>query len=196
MTRLRLGIDLDGVVVDFNSGWIRLYNEEFGAGIRPEDAVMWSSPTALADFDTMSQFWRWARDCSRGSSLFRHLDPYPGALGAVEALADDHDIVIVTTKPDYAVEDTMAWLADHDVPTTEVHIVDDKTTVPCDVYLEDSDHNLAALSRHRREAVVCRYVRPWNRHHEGTVPVADWEQFGTVVQHVAAEIGGGDHDGG
>ena len=28
---LRLGIDLDGVIADFNTGWIRLYNQEFGA---------------------------------------------------------------------------------------------------------------------------------------------------------------------
>lgn len=191
MDRMRLGIDLDGVIVDFNAGWIRLYNAEFDGDLRPEDAVTWSAPTALTAFETMSHFWRWARDCSQGSSLFRHLEPYPGALAAVERLARDHDIVIVTTKPSYAVEDTMAWLADHEVPTTEVHIVDDKTTVDCDVYLDDSDSNLAALNRHRRDAVVCRFVRPWNRHHEGTVPVEDWDQFRQVVDRASAELGRG-----
>lgn len=191
MVRLRLGIDMDGVIVDFNAGWIRLYNEEFGDDLRPEDAVMWSSPTALTAFETMGQFWRWARDCSHGASLFRHLDPYPGALDAVDRLAGDHDIVIVTTKPRYAVEDTMAWLADHEVPATEVHIVDDKTTVDCDVYLDDSDDNIVALGHHRRDAVVCRFVRPWNRHHEGTVPVEDWGQFEHVVERVAAAFDDG-----
>ncbi len=51
----------------------------------------------------------------------------------------------MTTKPHFAVHDTFEWLAQHRVPTTEVHIVDDKTTVDCDVYLDDADHNLSAL---------------------------------------------------
>ena len=35
---MRLGIDLDGVVADFNAGWITRYNTDFGTAI-PLDAV-------------------------------------------------------------------------------------------------------------------------------------------------------------
>ena len=30
---MRLGIDLDGVVADFNAGWISRYNREFEANL-------------------------------------------------------------------------------------------------------------------------------------------------------------------
>ena len=50
------------------------------------------------------------------------------------------NIIILTTKPNFAVDDTHDWLELHGVPTREVHILDDKTTVDCHVYLDDADH--------------------------------------------------------
>ena len=110
---VRLGIDLDGVVADFNSGWVTRYNEEFGTDI-PLDAMRaWNGIPSLTHFRDMGEFWRWARDHG-GHSMFRHLETYPGA---VETLSDlrrkGHDVVILTSKPNWAVHDTFAWIADH-----------------------------------------------------------------------------------
>lgn len=174
---LRLGIDLDGVVADFNAGWIPLYNERFGAGLAVEDVVAWNSPVNLTHFTSMSQFWRWSATAGNGASIFRILDPFPGAIETLDRLARRHHVVIVTTKPAFAIHDTYAWLAEHRVPTTEVHIVDDKTTVSCDVYLEDADHNLDDLRASHPDAVVCRFVRPWNRSHDGVVDISAWRDF-------------------
>ena len=180
-TRRRLGIDLDGVVADFNAGWISRYNEHFGTELTPEHVDVWDAPTLLTHFTDMSEFWRWARTSGEGASIFRILQPYRGAVEALDRLAASHDIVIVTTKPRFAVHDTFEWLAEHRIPTTEVHIVDDKTTVECDVYLDDADHNLSALSASHPGATVCRYVRPWNAPHEGVVDVDGWSEFERIV---------------
>lgn len=177
----RLGIDLDGVVADFNAGWIRLYNAEFGASLRTADVAMWNAPVLLTHFASMSQFWRWAARAADGASIFRVLDPYPGALDALHRLAAEHSIIIVTTKPRFAVDDTFEWLEEHALPTQEVHIVDHKPLVDCDVYLEDADHNLAALHDERPDSIVCRYVRPWNRARDGLVDVSGWVDFEHVV---------------
>jgi 5'(3')-deoxyribonucleotidase len=179
---LRLGIDLDGVVADFNAGWIPRYNESFGTSLTVEDVDRWNSPVRLTHFTSMSQFWKWSATVADGGSIFRVLEPYPGAIDALQRLARRHNVVIITTKPSFAVHDTFAWLADHRVPTTEVHIVDDKASVSCDVYLEDADHNLEELrDAHRRSAIVCRFVRPWNHPHAGVVDVVDWAAFESVV---------------
>ena len=75
---LRLGIDLDGVVADFNSGWINRYNSDFEAAI-PFDAVdAWDGIPSLTHFRHMGEFWTWAKDHG-GSTMFRHLETYPGA---------------------------------------------------------------------------------------------------------------------
>ena len=179
--RLRLGIDLDGVVADFNAGWIERYNDQFGTTLLPEHVDIWDAPTLLTHFTNMSEFWSWARTAGGGASIFRILQPYHGAIEALERLSRRHHIVIVTTKPRFAIHDTFEWLAEHRIPTSEVHIVDDKSSVGCDVYLDDADHNIEALVAARPDALVCRYVRPWSRPHPGAVDVMGWAEFEAQV---------------
>lgn len=179
---MRLGIDLDGVVADFNAGWMRLHAEEFGSELRPEMVDSWNGLHAIGGFDDMREFWSWAAPKEHRRSIFRHLEPYPTAVDSLRSLArQGHRIVIVTTKPAWARTDTFRWLADHDVPTTEVHISDRKSEVPCDVYLDDAPHVLEELVAQRPDSVTCRFVRPWNRPVAGATDVLDWEGFAEVV---------------
>ncbi len=190
MDTLRLGIDLDGVVADFNHGWTTRYNRDFphelprlGGELTADDVVEWNAPTALSHFPTMSAFWKWAETCAEGRSLFHGLDPYEGALDALHDLRGaGHHLVILTTKPHFSIHDTYDWLARHRVPSTEIHILDDKTQVECDVYLDDANHNLEALHAAHPDAAVCRYVRPWNTPVAGTIDVYDWADFQAVVR--------------
>jgi 5'(3')-deoxyribonucleotidase len=179
--RLRLGIDLDGVVADFNAGWIAKYNESFGTRLTPDHVDVWDAPTVLTHFTDMGEFWTWARSSGGGASIFRVLEPYHGAVEALGRLQRRHDVVIVTTKPSFAIHDTYAWIAEYRIPTREVHIVDDKSAVDCDVYLDDADHNLERLLRQRPQARVCRFVRPWNHPHDGAVDVHTWDDFESLV---------------
>lgn len=179
---MRLGIDLDGVVADFNAGWIRLHRDEFGSELHPEMVVTWDGLHELGGFADMRAFWRWARGNADRPSIFRHLDPYPGALETLHRLdRAGHAIVIVTTKPRWARVDTLRWLADHDVPTAEVHMTNRKHEVVCDVYLDDAPHVLHDLVRYRPGSVVCRFVRPWNEPVDGAVDISGWEDFHGVV---------------
>ncbi len=180
--RLRLGIDLDGVVANFNEGWINRYNRDFGADLNVDQVVEWDAPTQLTHFAGMREFWDWARTCGEGKSLFRPLGTYPDALDSLEELhRSGHRIVILTTKPNFAIHDTYEWLAQNEIPTTEVHIVEDKTAVDCDIYLDDADHNLEALRLTRPGSTVCRFVRPWNSPADGLVDVVDWPSFVEIV---------------
>jgi 5'(3')-deoxyribonucleotidase len=184
---MRLGIDLDGVVADFNQGWVDRYNRDFGASVKVEEIVEWDAPVGLTHFRAMSEFWEWARTCGEGKSVFRPLLPYPSAVEALTELErDGHEIVILTTKPQFAIQDTYEWLAEHRVPASEVHIVTDKTTVACDFYVDDADHNLASLVAARPAAMVCRYVRPWNHPHPGAIDVVDWQGIKDVLVTAAS----------
>lgn len=182
---MRLGIDLDGVVADFNTGWIRRYNAEFGADIAFDAVASWDGILPLTHFRHMGDFWTWARE-HEGGSLFRHLDPYPDALPVLERLARHHEIVVLTTKPPWAVHDTFAWIADHRLPTREVHVLEEKWQIPCDVYLDDAPHVLRTLVELRPESVVVRFVRPWNGPVPGARDVDSWPTFEATV----ASLGG------
>jgi 5'(3')-deoxyribonucleotidase len=177
---LRLGIDMDGVVADFNAGWIERYDREFGAELHPDHVVGWDELHRLTGFDTMERFWEWAR--GDGRSVFRDLPPIPGALETLRDLATRHRIVIITARFDWAIGDTLAWLAEHDVLAREVHFQAAKYLVPCDVYLDDSPYQVEALARERPDRIVCRKVTPWNRPLPGVGVVDDWAEFRGVVQ--------------
>jgi len=179
----RLGIDLDGVVVDFSGGWVARYNAEFGANIAVEDVVTWGAPRELTHFPSMSKFWSWARTCGDGRSLFHVLEPYEGALVGLDALvAAGHDLVIVTTKPSFAIKDTHEWLIRHQVPAVEVHIVDDKAAVSCDVYVDDAMHNLESYRRRRPDAVTVRWVQPWNSAVPGAIDATTWAEIAVIAR--------------
>jgi 5'(3')-deoxyribonucleotidase len=181
---LRLGIDLDGVVADFNAGWIERYNREYGAELHPDHVVGWDELHHLTGFDTMERFWAWAR--GDGRSVFRDLPPMPGALDALRELAQRHRIVIITARFDWAIGDTLAWLAEHGVLAREVHFQAAKHEVACDIYLDDSPYQIEALARERPDRTVCRQVTAWNRPLPGVVDVHSWPEFQDVVRGVEA----------
>ena len=185
MKSLRLGIDLDGVVADFNAGWIDRYNTEFDTEV-PLDAVQaWDGLHTLTHFANNREFWRWAQGHG-GGSIFRHLDLYRGALETLEALAEaGHQNVIITSKPRWAIHDTYAWLAEKRIPTREVHITETKWLVPCDVYLDDAPHQIRRLVSERPEATVCRFVRSWNEPVDHAVDVCSWDGFRRVVSNLS-----------
>jgi 5'(3')-deoxyribonucleotidase len=181
---LRLGIDLDGVVADFNRGWIDRYNRDFGASLHPDQVIGWDELHALTAFRSMAEFWAWAR--GEGRSIFRDLQPMPGALESLRALAADHRIAIITARYDWAISDTLAWLAEQGILAREVHFVADKTSVPCDIYLDDAPHQLAALTVAHPGATVCRRVAAYNRPLPGATDVHTWDEFRDLVATVAA----------
>lgn len=186
-TALRLGIDLDGVVADFNAGWTDLHNAEFGGSLTADLVTSWDGLHAVGGFGDMNEFWTWAAPGEERRSVFRHLELVAGALDTLRALdRAGHRIVIVTTKPDWAIHDTFHWLADNGVPTREVHLTDTKHEVDCDVYLDDSPVVLPDLVRHRPAATVCRFVRAWNAPVEGTQDISSWRDFHALVMAQAA----------
>jgi 5'(3')-deoxyribonucleotidase len=180
--RLRLGIDLDGVVADFNGGWIARYNQDFGARLHPDQVVGWDALHALTAFGSMADFWDWAR--GDGRSVFRDLPPLPGAIEMLHELASEHRIAIITARFDWAIADTLAWLAEHGVLAREVHFLAAKQDVACDIYLDDAPYQLEALRRARPQATVCRRVAAYNRPVLGVTDVQSWSEFGDVVASV------------
>lgn len=184
---MRLGIDLDGVVANFTEGWMSFYNRQFDTNLVFADSQRWEDVIDLTHFEDMDQFWDWSSDLD-GRSIFWHLEPYPGAIEALRDLADQgHRVVILTQKPSFAIADTHEWVARHGIPAAEIHIIDAKWAIDCDVYLDDGPHMIPRLVRHRPDRVVCRYVRAWNDPVEGAVDVHDFDEFRDVVARLSGD---------
>jgi 5'(3')-deoxyribonucleotidase len=185
---LRIGIDMDGVLADFNTGWMTRYNSEFDTLLEASMVRQWDDIHALTHFESMAAFWAWAQ--GDGRSTFRDAPPLPGAIEAIIRIGQRHRVAIVSSKFDWAIPDSLAWLADHRVPAREVHFLWDKALAGCDIYLDDAPHHLRELTARLPEATVCRMVHPWNDPIPGVVDVHDWAEFENVVEDVAHRIGG------
>ncbi len=72
---------MDGVLADFNAGWMRRYNADFEAQLHPSMVVTWDGLHRLTHFESMVDFWDWARGDEH--STFRDAPALPGAVEAV-----------------------------------------------------------------------------------------------------------------
>jgi 5'(3')-deoxyribonucleotidase len=177
---MRLGIDLDGVVANFNAGWTRRYNHDYGTSLEPDMVQTWDAFVPLTHFKSNSEFWEWARN-DGGPGLFRDLPVFPEAIESLTRLSGNHEIVVITTKPPWAYAETFAWIADSGIPTREVHITGRKWEVDCDVYLDDGPHNLEHLILERPDRTICRFIRPWNEPLTGAIDIDSWDTFEALV---------------
>ena len=185
---MRLGIDLDGVVANFTKGWMTFYNRDFGADLEVEDSRAWNDLVELTHFNNIGEFWDWASDVD-GHSVFWHLETFPGSVEALHELSQDgHEIVIITTKPRFAIEDTHSWLESNDIPRDEVHILGKKWTIDCEIYLDDGPYVLPGLLKHRPDRTVCRYIRPWNEAIPPAIDVRNFDDFRNVVRETSARL--------
>ena len=72
---IRIGIDMDGVLADFNTGWMTRYNRDFGTSLDASMVQQWDGLYRLTHFGSMAQFWAWAQ--GDGRSTFRDAPPLP-----------------------------------------------------------------------------------------------------------------------
>lgn len=163
-TRPRLGVDLDGVIVDFDSDYRRCFREHFGFDMDPK--LTWSgfAEASRGVFEDDDEFWQWLED----TDVWRDSPAIPGSLDALRELHHAGvDIVIITSKPQWAVNRCLSWLAQNMVPTREIHVTGGgykrKPEVDCDAYVDDSPHQLRRLANERPDRTLFRFIQPWNR---------------------------------
>src|SRR5712664_3301214 len=168
-----IGIDIDGVLADFNSSMIERTIKVTGRDLfppRPFDIPCWDYPEKYGYTNTeMSAIWG---SIKIDPEFWQNLSPYPTAYAAGEYLRKlqdaGHDLYFITSRPGVdAKAQTEEWLAFHlGMYFATVLISSEKAlcarALDLDAYIDDKWENafeVATTSRARTYLLD----RPWNR---------------------------------
>lgn len=148
----RVGVDIDGVLYPFDEelkkallrNGKRFYEHELPPPTKWEFYDEWNM--------TRECFVDYCNEYTNTGQLFRHGDPYPGAVAQVRRLAEaGHHVILITNRNfgDAGVVRgaTQVWLHNHKVPYFELHFVKDKTEIEVDYHIDDNVDNHIAMRR-------------------------------------------------
>lgn len=123
---MRVGIDIDGVLMNWADSVVRLFNS-YGARLTEfgdEGPPTWDTleESAQRHWDFM-----WEIDRSVLYRSYRNGLPFPGVLESFDRLNKNHPTFLVTSRPRDAAAATYDWLKFHAiVPAGVIHVGDSK----------------------------------------------------------------------
>ena len=156
--RLRIGIDIDGVLRAFVPDVIRIFKKHYpDVVVRPYKDWLWTLthsidlPREEIDYIIFNEH---AREIfSQGS-----LESFENLTTLQHMIAEDlHDMIIVTHQYPGVERYSYQWLGNCGINVKEVYMHKDKTKAKCDILLDDGMYNLE-----RVKGPVC-YDQPWNQ---------------------------------
>jgi 5'(3')-deoxyribonucleotidase len=156
-----LGIDLDGVCVDFYGAMREIAAEWLGVSI---DSLSREVRYGLPEWnlEPMGGYRRLHRFAVTQRLLFESAPPIDGAPAALRRLAahDDVRIRIITNRlfiPYFHKEaaiQTIDWLDNHGIPYSDLCLLPDKAAVGADLYVDDTPENVRGLRSKGLETIV------------------------------------------
>ena len=167
----RVMLDLDGTVYQWERTaryLLRRYYESTGYGYAP---AALRTPSAHWDYiqqNVSADAWEWLWTEGVRKGLFREGHIYTGAGEAIHEMAKFASVIVVTKRPETAINDTLDWLAFRRWAISGFHFltgedeVKSSVTPHFEVYIDDS------LDVHRELAAntnghLLLVDRPWNR---------------------------------
>ena len=136
----------------------------------------------MTHFETELDFWEWAKEIN-GSSIFRNLETYENSVEVLTKLAmSGHEIVILSSKPWWSIHDTLMWLGENKIPSREIHFIEDKWRVECDVYIDDAPHQIEKFVKKVPDKLILRFVREYNSPVRGAVDIHNWAELISLLE--------------
>lgn len=152
-------IDLDSTVTDLTKSWLGKYNKLYKDNVTISD---------IKDWDTHKFTPKAGRDLYKllTPDLFRNLDPYDGAINAVNYIRNlGHEVVFVTSAPKGTelakidwVEKYFSWASRGDIIFAKK-----KYLIKGDIFIDDAPHNLVQYREFNPKAIIYSIEHPYNK---------------------------------
>ncbi len=173
---MKIGCDLDNVTFEFQPFWGSLYNHDFDKSLDLESLTEWDDLKTRTHFEKYSDFFEWF-DATNG---WAKMPTERGAFGGLSTLARaGHTIDFITSRDSpgaiKATEEwyrTCPWYRRNGLVTA----MEDKGTVPCSVYIDDSPSVINKLVDRGKTVIV--FDKPWNKTIPKPAPCEDCDGKG------------------
>lgn len=142
-------VDIDGVIADLLSEWIRLYNEDYQDTIRCEDVLEWDIMKAVKP-ECGTRIYQYLYN----PDLYKGVRPIENALSGVSILRSlGHSIKYVSAGNPVSMRAKGEWLSSHGFMNQGEYIAiaaegksPDKSIIFGDVLIDDGVHNLETFA--------------------------------------------------
>lgn len=184
---MRIAIDLDNVMVEWQYHWANLYCKWFGRAIDWNDLDSWDACLTLTHFNTMGQFYDWF-EAADGWKTQPFVDGAQGFLYQLREIQRKRELpgdpyvswVFVTSRPTQAGKLAASELASSLYGSMVAFANDDsKGQQNADIWIDDSPAVLRALEQAGKKAI--RFNRPWNDGAEATYVADNWNQVMDIL---------------
>jgi uncharacterized HAD superfamily protein len=182
-SRLRIAVDLDGVLAETMTAWCKRANEQLGTRLSLDDLDTWASWKKFGI--TRDQFFRLLDEAW---DEWEEVPPTETDLASKVAKIHALGVLdIVTGRSKQTVEGAKNWLAREKIPYERfirVPGIKDKVLLNYDVYIDDAPELMPLISRNPVMRGIL-YERPWNRdvaNMRGVFKVENWEQIPKIIR--------------
>lgn len=174
----RILVDVDGVVADLHSEWLRLYNEDYADNLKPSQITEWDT-TKFVKPECGNKIF----DYLHNPNLYDSVKPIDGALSSIQWLRQHgYDVRYVTSGVQPA---KILWLGEHGflredhrfLHSSDVVIANDKSLIKGDIMVDDHIKNLESFDRTR-----ILFAQPWNENSQSYFRADGWPD---VIQYLA-----------
>ena len=183
--KLRVAVDLDGVLAESMLVWCELANKEFGVRLRMEDLDSWSSWKKFAI--SKDDFYR---ILDESWDEWQKIPPTePELAEKVAGVEKFGDLDIVTGRSKRTVDAARRWVDDQKVRYRRfVRVLGwrDKILLDYDVYIDDAPDLMPLISRSPTSWGVL-YERPWNKNvgdMSKVLKARSWRQVPALLKRI------------
>lgn len=185
MRRLKIAVDIDGVVSDFVATFVYIVKEKYNIDLTPGDIYVHDLFLVLGVME------KEVKELVI-EALHRPIIPIPGAVDTLQRICQKHEIHLITARPPSTLEITKRWLSTYSIPYHSlVYLTEGNKHLAeqsFDIVIDDHLRELLSFSTKVQHLVV--FDHPWNqtKNVRGLVRrVYSWKDIGDLIDKIASE---------
>jgi len=151
--KLIIALDVDDVILDLVSNWIRIYNRDFNNSVRKEDVNSWDIGAIVRPEDRGAMY-----EYASNAEIFNTAPPVIDALEGVNLIKSyGHRVIYATANNPFGCK--LPWLIKHKFLDSEDDLVTayDKSLILADYLIDDKYDNVLAF-----KGKSYLFSQPWN----------------------------------